>query len=284
MKKMRYTYANMLLLWMAEEKDLIAKKFINMMWHMSKNNYENLSTGTIGYVNLYSVIGGKLYKAKFSMYSSKKYYTSGLPDGATVVIYSPEISMTLYSAGIYNPKIPDYNQYDLSYVDTFYMNNKNSKYIGYARKEVTNSSPKNRKRKSLMDCLIYMDENMSLSDRTKEVIRLAKKFDKVYYSSEMTLGRYESYTNEYIVLDKYVAKIKYGASVKSIKETGCSYSSTEYDTPCLSFIYTDEKGKQDQEDFVLENLTDVSGAYKEKFGYSDTPRVKELFLTDADMV
>ena len=135
-----------------------------------------------------------------------------------------------------------------------------------------------------MDCLIYMDENMSLSDRTKEVIRLAKKFDKVYYSSELELGRYESYTDEYIVLDKYVAKIKYGVSVKTIRETGCSYSKIEYDTPCLSFIYTDENGKQDREDFVLEDLTDVSNAYKEKFGYSDTPRVKELFLTDADMI
>lgn len=253
-----------------------------MMWHMSKNNYENLYAGTRGDVNLYSVIGGKLYKAKFSMYSNKKYYTSGLPDGANVIIYSPEISMDLY-AGIYNPKIPDYNQYDVSYVDTFYMNNKNSKYIGYARKEVTKSSPENRKR-TLMDCLIYMDENMSLSDRTKEVIRLAKKFDKVYYSSELELGRYESYTDEYIVLDKYVAKIKYGVSVKTIRETGCSYSKIEYDTPCLSFIYTDENGKQDREDFVLEDLTDVSNAYKEKFGYSDTPRVKELFLTDADMI
>ena len=283
MKKMRYTYANMLLLWMAEEKDLVVKKFINMMWHLSKNNYKNLSSGTRGDVLLYSVIGGTLYRAKFSMYSNKKYYTSGLPDGANVIIYSPEISMTLYSAGIYNPKIPDYNQYDVSYVDTFYMNTKNSKYIGYARKELTKSSPENRKR-TLMDCLVYMDENLSLSDRTKEVIRLTKKFDKFYYSSEMTLGRYEAYTNEYIVLDKYVAKIKYGVSVRSIRETGCSYSSTEYDTPCLSFIYTDENGKQDREDFVLEDLTDVSNAYTEKFGYSDTPRVKELFLTDADMI
>lgn len=283
MKKMRYTYANMLLLWMAEEKDLVVKKFINMMWHMSKNNYQNLSSGTRGDAVLYSVIGGQLYRAKFNMYSSKKYYTSGLPEGANVIIYSPEISMSLYAA-IYNPKIPNYNQYAFYYVNSFYMHNKNSKYIGYARKEVTSSSPENRKRKTLMDCLVYMDENMSLSDRTKEVIRLAKKFDKFYYSSEMDLGRYESYTNEYIVLDKYVAKIKYGASVKSIKEPGCSYSNIEYDTPFLSFMYTDENGKQDHEDFVLENLTDVSGSYKEKFGYSDTPRVKELFLTDADMI
>ena len=283
MKKLRYTYANMLLLWMAEEKDLVVKKFINMMWHMSKNNYKSLSAGTGGDVILYSVMDGRLYRAKFNMYSTKKYYTSGLTDGANVVIYRPEISMTLYS-GKYNPQIPNYNQYELCYVDTFYMNNKNSKYIGYARKEVTRSDPENSKRKTLMDCLIYMDENMSLSDRTKEVIRLAKKFDKFYYSSEMTLGRYESYTSEYIVLDKYVAKIKYGLSVKSIKETGCYYSSTEYDTPFLSFIYTDENGKEDHEDFVLENITDVARSYKEKFGFSDTPRVKELFLTDADMV
>ena len=282
MKKMRYTYANMLLLWMTEEKDLVVKKFINMMWHMSKNNYQNLSDGTGGYVALYSVIGGKLYRANFSMYSNKKYYASGLAEGANVVIYRPDISMTLYSAA-YNPKIPDYNQYELSYVGEFYMNNKKSKYIGYARKELTESSPENRKI-TLMDCLTYMDENMSLSDRTREVIRLAKKFDTFYYVSEMQLGRYESYTNPYIVLDKYVAKIKYGLSVKSIKENGCSRSKIEYDTPFLSFLYTDENGKEDHEDFVLENITDVARSYKEKFGFSDTPRVKELFLTDADMV
>lgn len=283
MKKLRYTYANMLLLWMAEETDLVVKKFINMMWHMSKHNYENLSHGTRGYVVLYSVIGGKLYKAKFSMYSSKKYYASGLTSGANVVIYRPDISMTLYAA-TYNPKLPDYNKYALTYVNEFHMNNKNSKYIGYARKELTKSCPENVKTKTLMDCLVYLDENMSLSDRTKEVIRLAKKFDTSYLSSEMELERYEAYTNEYIVLDKYVAKIKYGVSVKTIKETGCSNSYIEYNTPCLSFMYTDENGKYDHEDFVLEDLTDIAKVYKEKFGFSDNPRVRELFLTDAEMI